>query len=412
MARKKTVAKTDKNKVKKSGSVGAALAGATANLNEALRKLKANPSAIVAETGKSYSEITGWVPTGSISVDSMLAGGVPLGRVTEIFGANSEGKTSFLESLFYGNQLNGGVNFLILSDGSVDTQRMARRGIDLQSLVIVEVEYLEAGFDAIKSIADSIENDEFFKGKPIVIGWDSPSSVSGRNEISTGNHFASGMMSKPRQFNEYGRHVVPRLAKLNVALVMLTRLYQSPMMYAPLQTDCGDGQKYFASLRLYLKRFAWLGIKADDEGKTTDLHHQSANQNNIGLWSRATIYKSKIGVAPKITAEIPIISILGVDEDLSLFDFSTRVPLISDSGEIVEFNKNQVLLISSSGKPLKYSINGIDPPIQPFTMLSFRKKIDIPGVRKHLLEKCLLSMEDTIADRIRQHGIYKRKLEV
>lgn len=379
----------------KSANLSDALKKMTTDMNQKSLSLTGHKSTFVLGKEKAYCLINDWITTTCVPLDCLLWGGIPRKRITEIFGHNSEGKSSLLERLFLGNQLAGGYNALILSEGSIDPERMQRQGVDLNSMLLSEIGSFEEGVYLIGEIFNKIERDEFLKGIPVLIGWDTISNSEEESKRKTGNPYAEGMASKARNIRAALRHITPQLGRLNVTMVFISQTHATlGDMFGPgFSTDGGGGIKFNASLRLWIKRTAIIKPESKDEVLPYD---------KIGIWSSCRIEKSKCGPPPFRSVEFPIRSFSGIDNDLAMYEYVKDFPAYDRFNKPIFFKNEQAPLIKDHHRRKLFGMPGNED-------LTFSKEdvpsgefFKIPGVRQYLADQCRRTLPPFVYERFKR----------
>jgi RecA/RadA recombinase len=370
--------------------------GSTANLTDALKQMsvgmnsisksmKGCDSTFVLGTDVSYAQIKSWVSTTCVPLDAILWGGFPRKRVIELFGHPSEGKSTLLESCFLGNQLAGGYNVLILSEGSIDQDRMKRQGIDLDRMVLSEIDSFEEGVHLIVKVFENIRTNEFLHNVPVVIGWDSLSNSQEEDVRKTGNPYAGGMSSKARNIRRAMRLITPQLGRLNATLIFLSQTHQTiGQMYGPgFAVDGGGGVKFNASLRIWVKKMQ------------TIVH---PDPFEIGIMSNCKIEKSKCGPPPFREVTVVFNSFRGLDNDGTMYNTLSLTPAKDPQGQPIMYKNEPANVIHTSGSWKKLFGMPGEPEIT-FYERDFRSLMEKPGVRQYMSDACLGALPDFVKAR-------------
>lgn len=263
--------------------------------------------------GEFYSEIRDWITTTCTPLDVLLWGGIPRGRIIDIHGDPSMGKSTLLEAAFIGNQRVGGENVCLVSEGCLDVDRMVRCGLDLNNYLPVEMDSLEEGTKYILEVLN-YRNElppAYVNEHPLVIGWDTLSNSQERALVENPDDmYSQGMASKARNVRSMFRTITPLASRLNVTILFLFQRHaRIGKGMQGKDTDCGGGPKYNASLRMHAK---WSGEK---------LFKPSMEHKEIGIFSEFLVVKSKVGPPPFKSVTIPIRAWDGIDNDLAMFHF-------------------------------------------------------------------------------------------
>lgn len=194
--------------------VASCLESVTQDLNKEFKN-------IVAVTGNSLciSDVTTIVPTRSFGLNKVLGGGAPCGRVVEIFGDPSHGKSTVIEEMMIGFQRYPGISVLIDADTGWSRKRAEAMGHNSNRHIHLQADTVEYGFKIIMSTIDRLRMPGRLPPEmPIGIFWDtiSASQTEGEKE---GDKYKEGMMDKPKKVREALRKLAPILPKRNVCLV-------------------------------------------------------------------------------------------------------------------------------------------------------------------------------------------------
>lgn len=261
--------------------------------------------------GEFYSDITGWISTGCTPLDVTLWGGWPRGRVINIEGDPSQGKSTLMEAAMAQNHKVGGANVLLMSESCIDSQRMQREGVDLSSLLPLEIDTFEQGVFYIYDVLMARKKlDPAWCAKhPLLLAWDTPSNAQEQHIFENPEAaFDKGMASKARNVRSALRTIVPLAGRLNVTIMLLLQQHQKIGPYGGKDVDCGGGPKFNASLRIHARQVEKLYVPG-------------MNDREIGIISLFDIRKSKAGCPPFRTLEAVIRSWDGIDNDASMFRY-------------------------------------------------------------------------------------------
>lgn len=265
---------------------------------------------------QAFSDITDWITTTCTPLDVTLWGGYPRGRVIEIHGDPSVGKSTSMEAAFAGNQRVAGECVLIMSESCIDKKRMVREGIDMSRILFVEGNTVEDNILYIYDVLRAREemDPEACRKNPLILGWDTPSNSQERAIWENPDkEFTGGMASKARTVRNALRTITPLAGRLNVSVFLLLQVHQKiGTPYAGKDTDCGGGPKFNASLRINARQKE--KIESDDPEMT-------------GIVSELTVIKSKAGCPPFRKCDVVIRSLTGIDNDMSMFLYLRSVPL-------------------------------------------------------------------------------------
>ncbi len=265
--------------------------------------LNANAGFEVAIGGKSenYSDVKEWVPTSSTMLNLLLGDanfGIAVGRIFELFGDYSHGKSTVAQHIMNGFQEAGGLSVLIDSESGWDRPRAIAMGHKEDQHQVIEAETAEEGFEAIYN---SIKNFAlaFDEEIPIVFVWDTLASSPTDGE-KIGDEYTGGMMWKPRLIRRELRRLCKPLAKNNCSLVVVNQTIEGPKpnKSGVKMTPGGGGVKFWSSQRIQVSRVAAF------KDPVTKLP--------AGIISSAKLVKSKLN-APSRSVDLPITFSHGID---------------------------------------------------------------------------------------------------
>lgn len=268
---------------------------------EILRKASVRRPKLItlADTGV-LSRVTEFVPTGCPPLDLIMGGGVPVGRMTEIYGDTSTGKTLLAEHIIAQTQAIGGTAALLDTETAIDADVAKVVGIDLDKLIYTNPETVEDVYADIQELLEA-KRDVDPKGLMTIV-WDSVAATSSEEEIEKIRKEGLGahtMATHARLISTMMRVMKQEVARDHVALIMLNQTRQNigVMFGDKMSIFGGRAIGYYSSVRLELA----LRGQIKDRG------------NVIGIEVRAYVAKSK--VAPPFGKCIfPILFNVGIDE--------------------------------------------------------------------------------------------------
>ena len=249
------------------------------------------------------------IPTGSLSLDIALGvGGIPRGRVTEIFGPESSGKTTICQHVVAEVQKRGGTAAFIDMEHALDPGYAARCGVDVDKLLISQPDTGEQALEIAEALVRS--------GAVDLVVIDSVAALVPRSEIE-GDMGDASMGMQARLMSQALRKLSGAIKQTNTAVIFTNQLRQriGVMFGNPETTSGGMALKFYASVRLDVRR-----IQSIKEG-----------QQITGSRTRVRVVKNKVS-APFRTAEFDIMYNEGISKSGDLLDLATQLELITKRG--------------------------------------------------------------------------------
>ena len=258
------------------------------------------------------------IPSGSITLDVALGGGVPRGRVVEIYGPESSGKTTLCYHIMAEAQKAGGVAAYIDAEHAFDPEYAARVGLNLDALLISQPDNGEQALEIAETLVRSGAIDA------IVI--DSVAALVPRAELE-GEMGDSHVGLMARLMSQALRKLVGAVSKSNCALIFTNQIRMKiGVMYGnPETTTGGQALKFYASVRMEIRRVESIKQGTDISG------------NRV----RVKVVKNKVA-PPFRTAEFDIMFNEGISRLGSLVDLGTELSVIRKSGAFYSFGDQRL----------------------------------------------------------------------
>lgn len=252
------------------------------------------------------------IPTGSISLDIALGGGVPRGRVVEIFGPESSGKTTLTLHIIAQAQKRAGHVAFIDAEHALDPEYARRIGVDIDNLLISQPDSGEQALEITESLVRSNAID--------VIVVDSVAALTPRAEIE-GEMGDAHMGLQARLMSQALRKLASTISKSRTTVIFINQLRMKigVMFGNPETTTGGNALKFYASVRMDIR-----GIGKIEEGT-------GETKKIIGTRVRVKVVKNKIA-PPFKTAEFDIMYNKGISYTGDLIDLATKYEITRKSG--------------------------------------------------------------------------------
>jgi len=259
------------------------------------------------------------IPTGSLSLDIATGiGGIPRGRIVELFGVESSGKTTLALHVIAEAQKRGGVAVFIDAEHALDPKYAKNLGVDVENLYISQPDYGEQALEIAESLINS--------GAVDVIVVDSVAALVPRDELE-GEMGEAQVGKQARLMSQALRKLKGIVHKSNTALIFINQIREKigVMFGNPETTPGGRALKFFSDMRLEVRRIG--DIKEGNE--------------KVGYRVRVRVVKNKLA-PPFQEAEFDMIYREGICKLCDLIDVAVQKGILSKSGSWYSYGEKRV----------------------------------------------------------------------
>ena len=258
------------------------------------------------------------ISTGSLSLDECLGGGIPEGRIIEIYGPESSGKTTLTLHIIAEAQKKGGLAAFIDAEHALDPQYARQLGVDTDNLLLSQPDTGEQGLDITETLVRS--------GALSVIVIDSVAALVPKAELD-GDMGDSHMGLQARLMSQALRKLTGSIKKSNTSVIFINQLRQKigVVFGNPETTTGGNALKFYTSVRIDIRRIGQL-----KDGDAV-----------IGNRTRVKVVKNKVAPPFRMT-EFDIMYGFGISKEGDLLDIALKADIVKKTGAWYSFDGSKI----------------------------------------------------------------------
>jgi len=295
------------------------------------------------------------IPTGSIALDLALGvGGVPRGRIVEIFGPESSGKTTLVQHIIAEAQKLGGTAALIDAENAFDPNYAEKTGVDVENLLVSQPDTGEQALEIAETLIRSNAVD--------LVAIDSVAALVPRAEIE-GDIGDSHIAMQARLMSQALRRLSGAISRSKCTVIFTNQLRMmiGVMFGNPETTAGGKALKYYASVRIDIRKIETL----------------KKGEEFYGIRARAKVVKNKVA-PPFRSAEFDILFNEGISKESNIIDVGIDMGILKKSGAWIEYNGEKIGQGKEAARQYLKENPKIRADIEKGIRAAVKQKSDIP----------------------------------
>lgn len=271
---------------------------------------------VLMEIGKEVDFKVDWASTGCFALDEVIGGGLPRGRIIEVFGAESGGKSTLSLFLMAQIQKRGGRVALIDAENAFDGSYATNIGLDINKLLVSQPATLEESMDIVKELVETSMID--------IIVVDSVSALVPKSEVEGEDFMKDTMAIQARLMSRALRILSGPISKSKTVVIFINQIRDKVGVFYGAKTTTSGGRalKFFSSVRLEVS-------KGDKILK---------GETQIGNEIVVTAVKNKVGFPWKKT-KLDLYYAKGIDLYADVLDYGEKIGVIKKTGITYSFNE-------------------------------------------------------------------------